>query len=384
MGALLRSSMTMTQSASVLEIRQNAPLKPYTTFKIGGPARYLCAVTTPAEVREAITAARSLALPVFVLGGGSNILVSDAGFDGLVLHPAQGGVDVVEHAAESVRLKVNAGEPWDRVVGFAVDRGWWGIENLSHIPGQSGAALVQNIGAYGQQLSNVLSEAEVVTLSDAGLKVLRAGDCDLGYRRSIFNSSRAGKFLIWSITLKLGRNPRRYLAYKDVAAYFEERGDREPSQLDIRRAVIAIRDRKFPYPREERGGNAGSFFKNPMLAVAQWESLETRVRARFGEAAGARLAAVRSRAAGGEFLTVPAALLIDVCGLRGFEVGGAQVNPSQPLVILNRGGGTADDVLRLAGHVRRAVYSEIGVSLEVEPELVGFSREEREHYLGTD
>jgi UDP-N-acetylmuramate dehydrogenase len=294
--------MTKSSPHPLVEVLQDVPLKPYTTFKIGGPARLFAAVTTPQQAREALRLARSHSLPVFVLGGGSNILVSDCGLDGFVLHPAHTGVDLLSDetgrpaaATPSVRLRVSAGEPWDRVVGYAVDQGWWGVENLSHIPGQSGAALVQNIGAYGQQLSDVFEQAEVLRLSGGDRVVLAAAECDLSYRRSIFNSTRRGEFLIWSVTLRLSAAPRPQLGYRDVQAYFVERGDHQPTQPEIRQAIIRIRDSKFPYPREERGGNAGSFFKNPTLSAEAWLSLETRVGARFGEAGRSRLAELRRR-----------------------------------------------------------------------------------------
>lgn len=385
--------MTMPGCDSSLEVLQDAPLKPYTTFKIGGPARYFCTVTTPEQVRDALALARVQSLPIFVLGGGSNILVSDAGFGGLVIHPAQTGVEVIERdtkpdaSSASVRIRVAAGEPWDRTVGLTVERGWWGVENLSHIPGQSGAALVQNIGAYGEQLSDVFEQADVLRMSDGGLQTLVAAECGLGYRRSIFNSVRRGEFLNWSITLSLSRKPQPRLGYRDVQAYFAERGNSHPSQREIREGIIQIRDQKFPFPHEERGGNAGSFFKNPALAPEAWQSLETRIEGRFGETGKARFRELRRRLNPAGTIpsgptNVPAAFLIDICGLKGFEAGRAQVNPSQPLVILNQGGATADDVLRVAGHVRRTVHREAGVVLELEPELVGFSPEDAQRYLG--
>jgi len=377
-----------------LAVQQDLPLKPYTSFKIGGPARYFCTVTAPDQLREAVALTRSQALPMFVLGGGSNILVSDAGFRGVVIHPAHAGMERVEEAASQpgrrgVRLRISAGEPWDRLVGYTVDHGWWGIENLSHIPGQSGAALVQNIGAYGQQLSDVFEEAEVLRLAHCELYTLAAAECGLAYRRSIFNSTRRGEFLIWSITLGLSCNPQPQIGYRDLQAYFADRGNQQLTQHEIRKVITQIRDHKFPYPREERGGNAGSFFKNPTLNAGEWMSLEARVRARFGDAARGRLLASTSRTrpgAGGtngsDPVKIPAALLIDLCGLKGFEAGRAQVNPSQPLVILNQGGATAGDVLRVAGHVRRTVHRETGVVLELEPELVGFSPREVDLHLG--
>lgn len=376
--------MTTFHASSGLDIREQEPLKPHTTFKIGGPARYFTSASSQEQAREALGFALEKGLAVFILGGGSNILVSDRGFDGLVLHPTREGLRVAKENAEQVRVQLEAAEPWDRAVAQAVEQGWWGIENLSHIPGQSGAALVQNIGAYGQQLSHVFESAEVLELRSGNSRCLGPGDCGLGYRQSIFNTSRRGELLILNITLRLARRPQPNLRYRDVAAYFEAQRIPEPSQLQIRRAIIAIRDRKFPYPREERGGNAGSFFKNPTLPVAEFERLATRIRQRFGAGESSRLAELRDRSESDGAIKVPAAWLIELCGLKGLEVGRAQVNPSQPLVILNLGGATAGDVLRLAGQVRRTVYRETWVALALEPELVGLSPEEQQACLGLD
>ncbi|HUI42909.1 MAG TPA: UDP-N-acetylmuramate dehydrogenase [Terriglobia bacterium] len=376
--------MITFQAGSKLDVHEHTPLKPHTTFKIGGPARFFVEAADARQAREAIAFARRKSAAVFILGGGSNILVSDRGFDGLVLHPTRRGVAKTAEDGASVTLRIDSGEPWDDAVAETVERGWWGVENLSHIPGQSGAALVQNIGAYGQQLSDVLQSADVLELSSGELRSLDAAACGLEYRKTIFNSIRKGEFLILAINLKLSKRPQPNLGYRDVQAYFEERATREPCQADIRQAVIAIRDRKFPYPREERGGNAGSFFKNPTLNSYEFEALELRVAARFGAAALARLAAVRERMRGTGAIKLPAALLIDLCQLKGLTMGGAQVNPTQPLVILNLGGATSDDVLSLAGQLRRTVHRETGVSLSLEPELVGFTAEEKSRYLALE
>ncbi|HXJ94040.1 MAG TPA: UDP-N-acetylmuramate dehydrogenase [Terriglobia bacterium] len=380
---------------SGLTIRENEPLKLYTTFKIGGPARYFATVSDAEHVRKAMAFARENGLArvgahghaplrVFILGGGSNILVSDRGFDGLVLHPAMKGVEAAEEDSDHVSLRVAAAESWDSTVAQAVGRGWWGIENLSHIPGQSGAALVQNVGAYGQQLSDVLESAEVLELATGEVRTLHPDDIEMGYRRSIFNTTRKGDFFILSITLRLSKRPRPNLHYQDVRAYFDERAVSSPSQAEIRQAIISIRDRKFPFPREERGGNAGSFFKNLVLNAEEYAALEEQVLARFGAAQHSRLLELRKLSSSQDAIRIPAAFLISACGLKGHEIGGAKVNPSQPLVILNQGGATADDVLRLAGHIRRTVHRETGVALNLEPELVGFSDQERARYLGIE
>lgn len=374
--------MTTARPRSSFEIQENRLLKPYTTFKIGGPARYFAAVSGAEHIREAAVFARQAGVPIFILGGGSNILVSDRGFDGLAIHPTRTGIERIEENSARIRIRIKAGQTWDDTVAYAVRQGWWGVENLSHIPGQSGAALVQNIGAYGQQLSDVFESAEVLELASGQLRSLDFESCGLGYRRSLFNTSQKGELVIISIAIRLSKRPWPNLTYRDVKAHFEAEGDRQPSQLEIRQAIIAIRDRKFPYPLEERGGNAGSFFKNPTLTLDEYDVFRARLQKRFGAAAQTQLADLVSRPDGDRSFKLPAAFLIDLCGLKGLKVGGAQVNFSQPLIILNLGGATADDVLCLAGHVRRTVYRETGVRLALEPELVGFSREEQDHYLG--
>jgi UDP-N-acetylmuramate dehydrogenase len=370
--------------AAGFEILQNEPLKPHTTFKIGGPARYFAAARSPEQARAALAFARQEQAPVMVLGGGSNVLISDRGFDGLVLHPASKGIGQVEAASGFVRVRISAGEPWDRSVAYTVDHGLWGIENLSHIPGQSGAALVQNIGAYGQQISDTFECAEVLELSSGQTKQLSAGECGLGYRRSVFNTILKGRYLILTIELKLKQDRSPNLTYADVKAHFERAGIPGPSQAQIREAIIAIRDSKFPYPVEERGGNAGSFFKNPTLTPAQYSDLEARVGTGFGEEALAQLRDRAGRSPSRGSVRLPAAFLVSICGLKGYTRGGAQVNPRQPLVILNLGGAMADDVLTVAQQVRRTVHREIGIKLDLEPELVGFSAGEIGRYLSLE
>jgi UDP-N-acetylmuramate dehydrogenase len=364
-----------------LSILSNESLKPHTTFKIGGPARFFSAVETPDQVRAALAFARQEKVSMMVLGGGSNVLISDRGFDGLVLHPASKGIAQIDADAASVRIRIAAGEPWDRAVAYTVSQGWWGAENLSHIPGQSGAALVQNIGAYGQQLSDTFECAEVLVLSSGEVRRLPSTECGLGYRRSIFNGSRKGGFVILAIELILRKDSNPNLGYRDVKAWFERSAVHQPSQAQIREAIIAIRDSKFPYPREERGGNAGSFLKNPTLTVPEYRDLEARIGKRFGSGVLAQLQDRVGRVQDQEFVRVPAAFLISICDLKGFVAGRAQVNPTQPLVILNLGGATAEDVMQVASAVRGTVYRETGVKLDLEPELVGFTPAEIARYL---
>jgi UDP-N-acetylmuramate dehydrogenase len=357
-------------------MQEAEPLKPHTTFKIGGPARYFAHATSVEDFRAASNFACKHGLPFFVLGGGSNILVSDRGYEGVVAHPGCRGIQITHEDAEDVTLEVNAAETWDDLVQYAVERAWWGIENLSHIPGQAGAALVQNIGAYGQQVSDVVQQARVLDIATGKPRVLSAAECGFGYRRSIFNSTERGKVIIVGLTLRLSKREEAHLDYPDVQAYFQERSVQHPSLAEIRQAIISIRNSKFPFPREERGGNAGSFFKNLILVESEYAALREMVRRNFPPTVATRLKEIRNRFPAVDSIKIPTAFLISICGLKGFRVGGAQVNETQPLVLLNQGGATSHDVVALAQYVRKTVRERTGMKISIEPELVGFTPRE--------
>ena len=364
-----------------IEIKRDEPLKPFTTFKVGGPARFFASAATRKDFLDALRFARRDRQDVFLLGGGSNILVSDSGFPGLVIHPDTRGIAIETAESEKVVLRAEAGEPWDEVVARSVEEGFWGIESLSHIPGQAGAAIVQNIGAYGQQISDVFRSATVMQVATGNVVKASAADCGFGYRRSIFNSGIGDNLIILEIELGLSHLARLDLRYPDVRDYFKERGIGRPSAQQVRDAIIEIRDRKFPFPREEKGGNAGSFFKNLVLSQTEFETLRANIQSNFSTAEWKRLEEIRKRSGAGGRVKIPSAFLIEICGLKGHCEGGARVNETQPLVLLNDGGATAHDVLTLAGCVRRAVHARTGMTLQLEPELVGFSPQQVEEYL---
>jgi UDP-N-acetylmuramate dehydrogenase len=372
--------MPSSDGSPALLIKLNEPLKPYTTFKVGGPAGVFIPVRSLEEVGIAAAFAGYEKLPLFTLGGGSNILVSDRGFAGKVLHPVFKGISPVHEDAASMTLEVHSGECWDDVVRYTVEKGWWGIENLSHIPGQAGAAVVQNIGAYGQEASEVVHSVQVVDIATGTDRVLSAADCGFGYRRSIFNTTARGQMIIVGLTLRLAKHGRPKLDYPDVRAHFQERGNKLPSLAEIRQAIISIRDRKFPFPRVERGGNVGSFFKNLSLLEGEYAALREKLRRNFPPRDLARLEEMRHRFPSREWIKIPTAFLIEICGLKGHRIGGAQVNETQPLVLLNQGGATSQDILSLARLVRQTVYQRTGMAIAIEPELVGFSKQELAHF----
>lgn len=343
-------------------------LAPYTTFKIGGPAAYFCVVNDQFDALEAYEFAGEHKLKTFVLGGGSNILVSDKGFNGLVIKVINKGIEVTSQDKNQVTLKAASGEVWDEAVKFAAKNNWWGIENLSHIPGSTGAIAVQNVGAYGQEASNVIESVTVFDKQTHAINSLSAAECGFEYRRSIFNTGKKGKYIIFDITFKLEKQGKPNLSYRDLAAKFEGKA---PSIQEIRQAVIEIRDKKFPFPTHAKKGNAGSFFKNPILDKTSYDNLKQSIKENFSDEKADELE--KKRFIEKNQIKLPAAFLMEICELKNLASGGAAINPSQPLVIVNQTGrATARDVLSLANRVKEAVASKTGIELEFEPELIGF------------
>ncbi len=352
-------------------IQENVNLAPYTTFKIGGPAKFFCDVENTDEIKQAVGFAKFKNLPIFILGGGSNVLISDTGFEGLVIHPQIKGLEVINEDDASVLLKMAAGESWDGAVELAVSRGWWGIENLSHIPGNCGGFAVQNVGAYGQEASQVVEDVEAFNIQTCEVINFANPDCNFTYRHSIFNTTEKNNYIILSTTIRLSKTPKPNLSYGDVKKYFGE--NTNPSIKDIRKAITEIRNTKFPYPTEAKNGNAGSFFRGPMITPEQLKVIEGNIAQDFGSEASLKLQGMLDRLKVPQGYKTPTAFLMELCRLKGFQIGGAQINPAQPAIVLNvTGQATAEDVLKLKSFVLNKVSQTFGVDLEVEPELLGF------------
>lgn len=359
-----------------MEIRENILLAPYTTFKIGGPARFFCVVKNINDVKQAVEFSKKNNAKILIIGGGSNMLVADVGFPGLVVLNELMGVEIVEDTESSVTWKIAAGESWDSIVKRSVDQSLWGIENLSHIPGKMGAFAVQNVGAYGQEASQVVKKVTVLDLTNGDIIDFNNKQCEFGYRQSVFNSSHKARYCILSTEIVLNRISAPNLSYRDLKARFAEK---MPSLLEIRNAVIEIRNTKFPFPVEAINGNAGSFFKNPVVSQEEYESIEDNIAGKVSKDA---LELLRQKAYKQEdgTMKIPAAFLLDICGQKAMRLGGAKINPSQPLVIINEtGAATAADVLGLANLVRQNIREKIGINLQLEPELIGFSHKEMDN-----
>ncbi len=356
-----------------MEIQKSIALAPYTTFGIGGPAQFFCVVHTQAELSEALAYAKKAKIDYFILGGGSNILISDTGFSGLVICIQNLGIIFEEPTKFGVLVKVSAGEIWDHVVAECVQHCLWGLENLSHIPGRAGAFVVQNVGAYGQEASQIIKEVEVYDTTDGELKILSNSDCNFNYRSSIFNREQKSRYIILSISLQLSELPKPNLSYGDLAKYFEGRQADTIDQAEIRSAIIQIRNKKFPFPHEARGGSAGSFFRGPLLGQEEFVQLQSKITEKFSEEINLKFQKITERLKVPGGYKTPAGFLIDICDLKGYAVGGAKINETQAAVIINATGkATAEDVLTLYQEVQNIVFEKTGVRLEHEPEFVGF------------
>jgi UDP-N-acetylmuramate dehydrogenase len=347
-------------------IREDVPLAPLTTLGVGGAARYFTEARTEADVLEAIDFARPRGLPLFVLGGGSNVLVADSGFAGLVLKI--GIADVLRRSGPdgSVTFTAGAGYEWDALVQQTVDAGCAGLECLSGIPGTVGATPVQNVGAYGQEVSQTIQEVRVLELRSREIKTFSNADCRFGYRCSVFNTAARGRYVILQTSFALPQNGSPSLRYPDLQRYFAGCSN-GPTLSEVRTAVRAIRHRKamLLVPGEEDARSAGSFFKNPVVPQAVFEELAARLVSK-----GLQLP---SYPAGDGFRKLPAAWLVEHAGFaKGYAKGAAGISRKHALAIVNRGGATAAEIIALRDEIQSGVRQHFGITLEPEPVLVGF------------
>jgi len=352
-----------------LLLREQEPLAQHTTLGLGGPARYFHECTTEAELREALTWARERRLRVQIMGGGSNLVVADAGFPGLVLKLAIGGIALRE-TTQGVELTAAAGVEWDALVRRVVERGWTGIECLSGIPGTVGATPIQNVGAYGQEIAETL--VSVRCLERAGLTevVFPRDQCEFAYRSSRFKSRDHDHYIVLDITLRLYRDRLPQLRYAELAQAVRHHGELErlaPADAVsvVRNTVLELRRRKSMVldPTDPNGRSVGSFFMNPVLSADAFDRLVHRWGA-AGEGDGIPMFPADGR------VKVPAAWLIEQAGFRkGYRRGGVGISTRHALALVNHGGTTAE-LLALAEAIERAVYERFGVRLEREPVVV--------------
>ena len=345
-----------------MQVLEQISLAPYTTFGIGGPARWFVEASTEDEVLEAVNFARQRNAPLFVLGGGSNLLVSDTGFPGIVLRIALRGVEQQE-AGGTVAFSVAAGEDWDVFVSNAVSQNCAGIECLAGIPGTVGGTPVQNVGAYGQEVSETIRLVRALDLQRMQFANLSANDCGFAYRRSIFNSSERGRYIVTRVDYQLTSHSDALVSYVDLKRYFKE-WTRKPTLSEVSIAVREIRRQKgmLIVPDDPDCRSAGSFFKNPVISAEHFAQI----------AANVDGASVPSYPAADGHVKVPAAWLLDQAGFhKGYALGRAGISSRHTLALINRGGASADDIAALRDAIIAKVSERFAIRLEPEPVWVG-------------
>lgn len=336
---------------------ENIPLKHLTTFKIGGSARFFCVAKTIEDVKEAVSFAKNARLPIFVLGGGSNVLIADGGFHGLVVKMAIRGINF-EEGKNFTRIKVGAGENWDEFVSKAVKEVLWGVENLSGIPGTIGGASVQNVGAYGTEISSAIESVEIFDSDSLEVRTLSSEQCRFRYRDSLFKRPDGKNYIVTAVSFKLSKEAKPNISYKDLNKYFSEIGASRPDLEEIRKAVLKIRAGKFP--SLEKFGTAGSFFKNPIVS----RHIMDDIRKSFPE--------IPAFQTDEGFVKVPLAWVLDkACNFKGRKMGNVGLYEHQPLVLINFGEASAHEVSVFADKIAAEVKGRIGVDIEREVQSIG-------------
>jgi UDP-N-acetylmuramate dehydrogenase len=346
-------------------ITENVALAPLTTLKVGGAARYFIEATSTAEVSQAVEFSKSANLPLFILGGGSNLVISDAGWLGLVLKIGITGINH-RHGHDEVIFEAGAGEDWDKFVGMVVAHNIAGIECLSGIPGSVGASPVQNVGAYGQEVSNTIESVVALDLRDGQVHELSNQDCGFSYRTSIFNSTEQGRYIILQVNYSLKHGAEAHVAYADLKKYFAGWSEK-PTLANVRDAVRKIRAGKgmLITAGDDDCRSAGSFFKNPILSADQYQALTAR--------AAAKNLQIPSYPALDAQKKVSAAWLVEHSGFsRGYGNGPVGISRKHALAIVNRGNATAADIVAFKQDIQQRVEEIWGILLEPEPVFVGF------------
>lgn len=334
-----------------MKILENVPLKALTTMRLGGPARFVIEIESPEEIKDAHDFASRKNLPIFVLGGGANTIARDEGFDGVIIKNAMTGIsDIYSPITDKTYIKALGGEPWDNVVKFTTEKGLTGIEALSKIPGLAGAAPVQNIGAYGQDVSETFIKADVYDFKTGEFKTLEKSDFHFSYRKSIMNTTEKNRYFVISIFLELKKGEMSRPFYNSIEKYIEQHKITDFTPGSIRKIVSEIRADKLPDPKEK--ASAGSFFKNIYL---------TEEEAKIAEEKGYPVYH------GHDGLKINSGWLIEQAGFKGKILHGIRVNEKATLVLINESAKSYSDLAAARAEIIAAVKEKFGYTLEQEP-----------------
>lgn len=337
-----------------LKIEKNKSLKAFNTFGIEATAPLFMEINTITELQEVFRREEYRKMPLLILGGGSNVLFTKDP-EGMVLRNKITGIELLEKTNEEVLVRVGAGMLWHEFVRYCIARGWGGLENLSLIPGTTGAAPMQNIGAYGVEIKDTFQELQAVSRKDGSLRIFRQEECRFGYRSSIFKTSEKDKWVIASVTFKLSLKPIFNTTYGAIGETLKDRGISEPNLQSVSDAVIHIRQSKLPDPKHI--GNAGSFFKNPVVDETHFSRLQLAYpnMPSYPQASGVK---------------VPAGWLIEQAGWKGYRRGHVGVHDKQALVLVNLGGARGEEIKQLSKDIQASVKEKFGIELEAEVNFI--------------
>lgn len=336
-----------------MDVHTDIPLKNYLTMKLGGNARFMTDASTPDELATACRNARQTGIPFFILGGGSNVIASDNGFNGIIIRNRIHGFDIVEDTPASTTLKIGAGENWDEAVAKTTDMGLSGIEAMSAIPGTVGAAPVQNVGAYGQEIADTLVSLEAYDSQEDKFVTLTNDDCGFAYRHSIFRGDGTGRFGIINVTITLYKSAPQPPFYDAIQKYFDENSITLYTPRVIRDAVMAIRAEKLPDPKERP--NTGSFFKNAIIEEWQLKDLQK------------QWPDIPHYDLGDKHVKVPTGWLIEQTGLKGQLLHGMRVHDKNALVLINESATGYEDLAAARSEIMGKVRDTFRITIQQEP-----------------
>lgn len=366
----LESSVpTLFLMANRLNILENIALAPMTTLEIGGKARFFVRADDEKTVIDAFEFAREHGFELFIIGGGSNVLIADEGFDGLVIQVAIKGIIFEQENARKMNVLAAAGEDWDSFVEICVDKNLQGVECLSGIPGFIGGTPIQNVGAYGQEVSESVTRVRCLDRKTGSIIELNNSECKFSYRKSIFNTTEKERFIVLSVKYTLNIDGEPNIIYADLRKQFDER---IPSLKETRNEVLAIRASKSMVidSNDPNSKSAGSFFKNPIVSKTVFDEIQKKARKLRLLKSDQSLPCYR---VDDEFTKIPAAWLIENSGFhKGYVNGNAGLSTKHTLAITNLGNAKASDVLRLKDEIQKTVNDQFGILLIPEPILVGF------------
>lgn len=337
-------------------MKTNVNLLPYNSFGFSAIAKFFVEINDANELQRLIVTPEFKQEKHLILSGGNNILLTNDYFDGMVVLMNNKGIEVLEEHGNNVIVRAQAGEDWPEFVRYCVSNGWHGIENLAHIPGKVGAAPVQNIGAYGMELKDSFLQCEAIELGTGNKRVFTKEECHFGYRQSIFKNELKGQYIIVSVDFQLAKQAELKLEYGNIKAYLAEHGMDNPTLLQLHNAICAIRDAKLPDPKHV--GNAGSFFKNPVIGAEQFEALKQQFPdiPHYPDANG--------------MVKVPAGWLIEKAGWKGWHNEHVGVYEKQALVLVHYSGGTGRDVVELSQKIQQSVKEKFGIQISPEVNFI--------------